>query len=73
MSAKRHREVIRIATSEGVIDAAVSTRTKHPRLTGIINGKPLELVFSATPSDPCSHVRIRNQLRRLARGEAAWS
>ena len=72
MNLKRHREVAAIAKGEGATNVSIGKRAKHPRLCGTINGREFELVFSATPGDPVADVRIRHQLRRLARGEAAW-
>jgi hypothetical protein len=73
MSISKHfRDVRRIATDCGIDDPEVVVESRgHPRLTGVVNGKPVVTVFSLTPSDHRFPKKIRAQLRRLVREIAA--
>lgn len=67
---KGMRDVLRMAQQAGVERPRIGKGGKHPRICGLVGGRPFDLPFSDTKIDaPCMKqatiCNIRREVRRL--------
>lgn len=73
---KSLREIVKIARQEGVEHARIESGGAHGRLCGLVEGKPMSIVVSATKAmayryQQSTILNIRREVRRLREGANA--
>jgi hypothetical protein len=66
-SNKIRRERLQYAERAGVADAVIEMGGRHQWLLGTVQGKPIAISMSSTPSDRFAEHKFRADLRRAMR------